>query len=87
MLWLQYLREIWWWQVLYLDGVEQFGEEQLQELVDLMTEKEIRLQIPLEEVELLLASEPQPAEENTQPIWCLTLECHFDVWQYGNRTK
>ncbi|KAK7488650.1 hypothetical protein BaRGS_00020103 [Batillaria attramentaria] len=52
-----------WAKVLYLDGAEVFGEEQLQELVDLMTEKELRVQIPMEEVELLLNSEPQNADD------------------------
>lgn len=30
-------------------------EDQLQELVDLMTEKEIRVQIPVEELDILMA--------------------------------
>ncbi|KAK7103736.1 hypothetical protein V1264_018579 [Littorina saxatilis] len=50
-----------WAKVLYLDGVELFATKQFQELVDLMTEKELRVQIPLEEVELLMNSEPQDA--------------------------
>ena len=50
-------------QVLYLDGVELFGAKQLQELVDLMIEKELRVQIPLEEVELLINTEPQDEED------------------------
>lgn len=47
-----------------MDGAELFGAKQLQELVDLMTEKELRVQIPLEEVELLINSEPQDADDN-----------------------
>ena len=42
-----------------MDGVEIFGATQLQELIDLMTEKEVRVQLPLEEAELLINSEPQ----------------------------
>ncbi|KAL8607399.1 hypothetical protein ACOMHN_024424 [Nucella lapillus] len=56
-----------WAKVLYMDGAALFGAEQVQELVDLMTEKELRVQIPLEEVHLLLNSEPQgPEEGDTQ---------------------
>lgn len=40
-------------QALYLDAVEYFPDE-LQEVVDLMTEKELRVRLPLEELELLL---------------------------------
>ena len=50
--------------MLYLDGAELFGAKQLQELVDLMTEKELRVQIPLEEVELITNSEPQDATDD-----------------------
>ncbi|XP_041351727.1 nuclear exosome regulator NRDE2-like [Gigantopelta aegis] len=50
-----------WAKVLYKDAVSVFGAEQLQEVVDLMTEKEIRIQIPVEEVDLLMASEPAAA--------------------------
>ncbi|XP_076464167.1 nuclear exosome regulator NRDE2-like [Babylonia areolata] len=52
-----------WAKVLYMDGAALFGEQQLQELVDLMTEKELRVQIPLEEVELLMSSEPLGPED------------------------
>ena len=41
-------------QDLYIEGVGMF-EDQLQELVDLMTEKEIRVQIPVEELDILMA--------------------------------
>ncbi|KAK2104599.1 Protein nrde2 [Saguinus oedipus] len=40
-------------KVLYLDAVEYFPEE-MQEVLDLMTEKELRVRLPLEELELLL---------------------------------
>ena len=40
-------------QVLYLDAVEYFPDE-MQEILDLMTEKELRVRLPLEELELLL---------------------------------
>ena len=49
-------------QVLYKDAVGVFGAGQLQEVVDLMAEKEIRIQIPAEEVDLLLASNPAAAD-------------------------
>lgn len=39
--------------MLYLDAVEYFPEE-LQEVLDLMTEKELRVRLPAEELELLL---------------------------------
>ncbi|XP_032143549.1 nuclear exosome regulator NRDE2 isoform X2 [Sapajus apella] len=42
-----------WVKVLYLDAVEYFPEE-MQEVLDLMTEKELRVRLPLEELELLL---------------------------------
>lgn len=40
-------------QGLFLDGVKLFPE-QMQEFVDLMTEKELRLRLPLEELDILL---------------------------------
>lgn len=36
-----------------MDAVEYFPDE-MQEVVDLMTEKELRVRLPLEELELLL---------------------------------
>uniref|UniRef100_A0A5S6LMC9 Zinc finger protein 830 n=1 Tax=Xenopus tropicalis TaxID=8364 RepID=A0A5S6LMC9_XENTR len=42
-----------WAKALYLDAVEYFPE-QLQETIDLMTEKELRVRVPLEELDLLL---------------------------------
>ncbi|XP_018414025.1 PREDICTED: protein NRDE2 homolog [Nanorana parkeri] len=42
-----------WAKVLYMDAVEYFPE-QLQEVADLMTEKELRVRLPLEELDLLL---------------------------------
>ncbi|XP_030070609.1 nuclear exosome regulator NRDE2 [Microcaecilia unicolor] len=42
-----------WAKVLYLDAVEYFPSE-LQEILDLMTEKELRVRVPLEELDLLL---------------------------------
>ena len=45
-----------WAKSLYLDGAGLFGETQMKELLDLMIEKEIRVQAPLEEVELLVSS-------------------------------
>lgn len=40
-------------QVLYMDAMEYFPDE-LQEILDVMTEKELRVRLPLEELELLL---------------------------------
>lgn len=40
-------------QVLYMDAVEYFPGE-MQEILDLMTEKELRVRLPMEELELLL---------------------------------
>lgn len=40
-------------QSLYMDGV-QLLPERLQEFVDVMTEKELRLRLPLEELDILL---------------------------------
>ncbi|KFO88716.1 Protein NRDE2, partial [Buceros rhinoceros silvestris] len=42
-----------WTKVLYMDAVEYFPED-LQETLDLMTEKELRVRVPLEELDLLL---------------------------------
>ncbi|XP_065492011.1 nuclear exosome regulator NRDE2 [Caloenas nicobarica] len=42
-----------WAKVLYLDAVEYFPD-QLQETLDLMTEKELRVRVPMEELDLLL---------------------------------
>lgn len=39
--------------MLYLDAVQHFPEE-MQEILDLMTEKELRVRLPMEELELLL---------------------------------
>ena len=41
-------------QELYLEGIHMFPDE-LQELVDMMTEKEIRVQIPVEELDILMS--------------------------------
>lgn len=40
-------------QGLYMDAVQLFPEH-LQEFVDLMTEKELRVRLPLEELDILL---------------------------------
>ncbi|XP_061853931.1 nuclear exosome regulator NRDE2 isoform X2 [Colius striatus] len=42
-----------WAKVLYLDAVEHFPDD-LQETLDLMTEKELRVRVPMEELDLLL---------------------------------
>lgn len=47
------LKELFFFKVLYLDAAQNLPED-VQDIVDLMTEKEIRLRAPLEEIELLL---------------------------------
>ncbi|XP_059504943.1 nuclear exosome regulator NRDE2 isoform X1 [Stegostoma tigrinum] len=47
------LQECPWAKVLYLDAVRHLPG-QLQEILDLMTEKEIRIRVPLEELEILM---------------------------------
>lgn len=47
------LKELFFLKVLYLDAAQNLPED-VQDIVDLMTEKEIRLHAPLEEIELLL---------------------------------
>uniref|UniRef100_A0A3B4BJ74 Uncharacterized protein n=1 Tax=Periophthalmus magnuspinnatus TaxID=409849 RepID=A0A3B4BJ74_9GOBI len=47
------LQNIPWTKGLYMDAVQLFPEH-LQEFVDLMTEKELRLRLPLEELDILL---------------------------------
>lgn len=47
------LKELFFLKVLYLDAAQNLPED-VQDIVDLMTEKEIRLRAPLEEIELLL---------------------------------
>ncbi|TKS86300.1 Protein NRDE2 -like protein [Collichthys lucidus] len=47
------LQNIPWVKGLYMDGVQLFPEH-LQEFADLMTEKELRLRLPLEELDILL---------------------------------
>ncbi|XP_074091616.1 nuclear exosome regulator NRDE2 isoform X2 [Macrotis lagotis] len=42
-----------WAKVLYMDAVDYFPD-QIQEILDLMTEKELRVRVPIEELELLL---------------------------------
>ncbi|KAK6180997.1 hypothetical protein SNE40_008946 [Patella caerulea] len=45
-------------KVLYTDAVGYFGDSILQEIVDLMTEKELRVHLPLEEMDILMNSDP-----------------------------
>lgn len=42
-----------WDQGVYMDGVQLFPER-IQEFVDVMTEKELRLRLPIEELDILL---------------------------------
>lgn len=53
-----------WAKVLYLDGVRHFPEC-LQEVVDMMVEKGIRLRVPLEELQLLLEHTEQQQHSST----------------------
>jgi len=53
-------------QALYLDAVCLFSGDKVEEIVDLMTEKEIRLQIPLEEVDILM-EEIQDKKNEEEP--------------------
>lgn len=47
------LQNVPWAKGLYMDAVQLFPEH-LQEYVDLMTEKELRLRLPLEELDILM---------------------------------
>ncbi|XP_067311224.1 nuclear exosome regulator NRDE2 [Pseudorasbora parva] len=47
------LQEVPWVKGLYMDAVQLFPER-MQEFLDLMTEKELRLRVPMEEVDILL---------------------------------
>lgn len=47
------LKDLFFLKVLYLDAAQNLPED-VQDIVDLMTEKQIRLRAPLEEIELLL---------------------------------
>jgi hypothetical protein len=54
-------------QAIYLDAVCLFSGDKVEEIVDIMTEKEIRLQIPLEEVDILMEeTQDKKNEEETQ---------------------
>ncbi|XP_019642715.1 PREDICTED: LOW QUALITY PROTEIN: protein NRDE2 homolog [Branchiostoma belcheri] len=48
-----------WAKVLYMDAVQWFPGD-LQDVLDIMVEKEIRVRAPLEEVELLMEEQPPP---------------------------
>ena len=41
-------------QNLYKDGISMLGEDKLQEIVDLMIEKELRVHLPVEELDILM---------------------------------
>lgn len=51
--WAEYNNSFYQLQSVYMDGIRMFGIEQLQEIVDLMMEKEIRVQLPVEELDIL----------------------------------
>lgn len=61
-------------QSLYMDGV-QLLPERLQEFVDVMTEKELRLRLPLEELDILLEEWMQ-----TQHILYIRANAWFSHW-------
>ncbi|GFS25542.1 protein NRDE2 homolog [Elysia marginata] len=55
-----------WAKCIFIDGISLFGDIELQEMMDLMTEEEIRLRVPLEEVDLLRTAEKVESDnENT----------------------
>ncbi len=56
-----------WAKSLYIDAVEYFPDD-LQELIDLMTEKEIRLRTPIEEVDLLVESAKLDSESSPKDV-------------------
>ena len=45
-----------------MDGISLFGDTELQEMMDLMTEEEIRVRAPLEEVDLLRTAEKEESD-------------------------
>jgi len=53
-------------QAIYFDAVCLFSGDKVEEIVDIMTEKEIRLQIPLEEVDILM-EETQDKKNEEEP--------------------
>ncbi|XP_005107028.1 nuclear exosome regulator NRDE2 [Aplysia californica] len=57
-----------WSKALYMDGIAVFEDVELQEMTDLMTEKEIRVRIPLEEVDLLLTAEKEEKVEEAEEL-------------------
>lgn len=44
-------------QALYKDAIAMLGDSKLQDIVDLMLEKEMRIQIPIEEIAILRGDE------------------------------
>lgn len=48
-------------QILYLDGVRLFGNK-LEELTDVLNNKEIRIRLPLEELDLLWEAVPDAGQ-------------------------
>ncbi|KAH9490779.1 hypothetical protein Btru_046974 [Bulinus truncatus] len=52
-----------WAKCIYMDGIAIFGDNELQEVMDLMTEEEMRVRIPLEEVDLLLGAHKEASDQ------------------------
>ncbi|XP_013400214.1 protein NRDE2 homolog [Lingula anatina] len=52
-----------WAKSIYMDGIQYFPDR-LQEITDLMAEKEIRVRAPLEEVDLLIGHEASKQDDN-----------------------
>ncbi|KAL4238293.1 Protein nrde2 [Mactra antiquata] len=44
-----------WAKIIYTDAIQLFGENELQEIVDLMTEKHLQVQLPVEELDILIS--------------------------------
>ena len=52
-----------WARVLYTDAVAVFGDGELQQMADLMVEKELRVHVPLEEMDLLIDAQREDGGE------------------------
>ncbi|GFN96583.1 protein nrde2 homolog [Plakobranchus ocellatus] len=57
-----------WAKSIFKDGIALFGDVELQEMIDLMTEEEIRVRMPLEEIELLCTVQKKQSEDECKKI-------------------
>ncbi|RUS78263.1 hypothetical protein EGW08_013979 [Elysia chlorotica] len=53
-----------WAKCIFMDGISLFGDSELQEMTDLMTEEEIRVRMPYEELDLLLTAEKEEPDND-----------------------